>query len=392
MKARIPDKEFQERILKTQEKMREKGFDYILCYGNEAEPQFVRYYSDYWPSFESAGVLIPANGEAILLIGPESGTFAKAHSRLKKIYKLLVFRESSEPEYPGIPLDTFSTVFFKINQGKNIKKLGIAGYSLISHTIYAELEQSLKKYGEVEIVRGDDLVSDIRAIKSQNEIACMKEAYRIAQEALKKVIDNIHVGMTENQIKGIALSEIFAQGGEGESYPFWIISGRGTNQAISRCRNRIVQEGDLIQIQIGARYEGYASTIGRPVVIGKTDSRIKAMIEAAFELQKEILDRIRPGINAGEIAQLQHKILSDRKMEKYILYGPCHGTGLMEGEYPWIEEDSDYILKENMTFSTCLYLGDDETETGIRVEDGFLITSDGTESFSDYRREVIELS
>ena len=49
MKARIPDKEFQERILKTQEKMREKGFDYILCYGNEAEPQFVRYYSDYWP-------------------------------------------------------------------------------------------------------------------------------------------------------------------------------------------------------------------------------------------------------------------------------------------------------------------------------------------------------
>ena len=236
------------------------------------------------------------------------------------------------------------------------------------------------------------MVSDIRAIKSQNEIACMKEAYRIAQEALKKVIDNIHVGMTENQIKGIALSEIFAQGGEGESYPFWIISGRGTNQAISRCRNRIVQEGDLIQIQIGARYEGYASTIGRPVVIGKTDSRIKAMIEAAFELQKEILDRIRPGINAGEIAQLQHKILSDRKMEKYILYGPCHGTGLMEGEYPWIEEDSDYILKENMTFSTCLYLGDDETETGIRVEDGFLITSDGTESFSDYRREVIELS
>lgn len=392
MKARIPDKEFQERILKTQEKMRERGFDYILCYGNEAEPQFVRYYSDYWPSFESAGVLIPSDGEAVLLIGPESQTFAKAHSRLEKIYKLLAFRESSEPEYPGIPLDTFATVFSKINQGKNIKRIGIAGYSLISHTIYAELKQSLKKYGEVEIVRGDDLVAEIRAIKSRNEIACMKEAYRIAQEALKRVIDNIHVGMTENQVKGIALSEIFAQGGEGESYPFWIISGRGTNQAISRCRNRTLQEGDLIQIQIGARYEGYASTIGRPLVLGKADSRQKAMIEAALKLQKVILDTIRPGINAGEIAGLQHKVLADRKMEKYILYGPCHGTGLMEGEYPWIEEDSDYILKENMTFSTCLYLGDDETETGIRVEDGFLITSDGTESFSDYRREVIELS
>ena len=78
--------------------------------------------------------------------------------------------------------------------------------------------------------------------------------------------------------------------------------------------------------------------------------------------------------------------------EGHILYGPCHGTGLMEGEYPWIESNSDYLLEEGMTFCTCIYLGDDENRIGMRIEDGFLITKDGTESFSDYRREVIEIT
>lgn len=104
MRPRIPKEEFISRIQRTQEVMRQQGLDLLLCYANEAEPQFVRYYSDYWPSFETAGVLIPAQGEAILLIGPESMTFAKDHSVLPKIRKLLAFRESSEPEYPELLL------------------------------------------------------------------------------------------------------------------------------------------------------------------------------------------------------------------------------------------------------------------------------------------------
>ena len=73
---RIPDSEFVERVARVQALMARDGFDILLCYGNEAEPQFVRYFSDYWPSFETAGVLIPQKGDARLLIGPESYTYA----------------------------------------------------------------------------------------------------------------------------------------------------------------------------------------------------------------------------------------------------------------------------------------------------------------------------
>ena len=92
---RIPDSEFKERVVKIQKKMAEENYDVLLCYGNEAEPQFVRYFSDYWPSFETAGVLIPKEGDAKLLIGPESYTYAADRSRIPDIRLLKAFRESS---------------------------------------------------------------------------------------------------------------------------------------------------------------------------------------------------------------------------------------------------------------------------------------------------------
>lgn len=219
----------------------------------------------------------------------------------------------------------------------------------------------------------------------------MREAYRIAQAAMKSVLENIHPGMTENQVKGIAMARIFEEGGEGESYPFWILTGEGSNQAISRCRNRVIQPGDLMQIQIGARYQGYAATMGRPVVFGRATDEQRKMIEAGLDAQRELLKMIAPGVNAGDVSRRHLEVMRRHGCEQMILYGPIHGTGLMEGEYPWIEENSDYLLQSGMTFCTCLYLGDNERHMGIRIEDGFLVTDTGTESLSDYRRELIEI-
>ena len=97
----IPLSEYKERIVKVQAGMKKEGYDLLLAYGNEAEPQYVRYFSNYWPSFETAGVLIPAEGEPMLLIGPESYTYAADRTKIPEIRLLKAFRESSEPEYPG---------------------------------------------------------------------------------------------------------------------------------------------------------------------------------------------------------------------------------------------------------------------------------------------------
>jgi Xaa-Pro aminopeptidase len=391
MKPFIPNSEFEDRIQKTQQEMKKEGLDLLLCYGNEAEPQYVRYYSNYSPLFESSSVLIPVEGEPYLLIGPEGETFASEFSRIKNIRKILYLRESSEPEYPNATLDTFEQIFKEISNNREISKFGIAGYGLIPQVVYRELRNSLDTLGGVEIVKSDSLVTKLRMIKSNNEIACLQEAYNIAEYALKSVLETIHIGMTENEVKGIALRAIYEKGAESEGYPFWILTGEGSNKAIGKCRNKVIQKGDIIQVQLSARYEGYVSTLGRAIVAGKPTEEQEALINAGLEVEKAILSAAKPGVNARAINEIHYSTLDKLGFADHILYGPVHGTGLMENEHPWIESSSDYILEPGMTFCTCLYLGDDKNKVGIRIEDGFLITKEGAKLFSDYERRVIQI-
>jgi len=388
---RIPDSEFKERVIRVQEKMAQEGYDILLSYGNEAEPQFVRYFSDYWPSFETAAVLIPKVGEAKLLIGPESYTYAADRSRIPDIRLLKAFRESSEPEYPGKPLDTFQSVFKDCLGDAPVRKLGVAGLPLMTVGVYNDLAESLKAYGDVPVEKADHIVASLRMIKTENELACMRKAAEITHKTMDYVLENIHVGMTETQVVGLALGKMHELGAERESYPLWVLTGEGSDQAISRPRQKVIQPGDLTFLQIGARYEGYASTIGRPVVFGKATEAQKALIEAGYAVQEEMLSITKAGVPARDIAKRHLEKVRELGFEDHYLYGPYHGNGLMEGEAPWVETDSDYELQENMTFCSDIFLGSHKTKIGLRIEDVIRVTKDGVENLTNYPRKLFEI-
>lgn len=389
---RIPDSEFRERVVRVQQAMEKEGFDILLAYGNEAEPQFVRYLSDYWPSFETAAVLVPREGEPLLLIGPESYTYAADRSRIPGIRLLKAFRESSEPEYPGKPLSTFTEVFQEcLGKNAKIRRLGVAGLPLMTVGVYGALAESLKDYGTVPVEKADSLLSALRMIKTENELACMRVAADITHKTMDYVIANIHAGMTETQVVGLALGKMHELGAERESYPLWVLTGEGSNQAISRARQKVIQPGDMTFLQIGARYEGYASSIGRPVVIGKANEEQRALIEAGYATQKAVIDFVRAGVPARDVANFHVKTVTELGYADHLLYGPFHGNGLMEGEAPWVETDSNYLLQENMTFCADIFLGNNRNKTGLRMEDVIRVTKDGAENLTNYPRKLFEI-
>ena len=78
--ASIPKQEYFDRIAKLQANMKKAGLDACLVHGTESDFANVRYLTEYWPTFEQAGVFVPAEGEAILLIGPESLKYAQGRS------------------------------------------------------------------------------------------------------------------------------------------------------------------------------------------------------------------------------------------------------------------------------------------------------------------------
>ena len=383
----IPDEEYKQRVEKVQQAMAAEGYDLILCYGNEAEPQFVRYFSNYWPSFETAGVLIAREGDPLLLIGPESYTYASDRSKITQICRLKAFRESSEPEYPGVKLDTFHTVIEMLLGDKEVKRLGVAGLSLMTIGVYEALSDAV----DVKIEKADHIVNNIRMHKSESELACMRYAAKITAETFDYVLANVKVGMTEQQVAGLALGKMHELGAERESYPVWVLTGKGSNQAISRPRNKKIEKGDMTFIQIGARVDGYASSIGRPVVFGKATPEQRKLIEVGYKAQADVISKLKAGVPACDIAKFHVENVTNMGYGEWLLYGPCHGNGTMEGEAPWIETNSNYLLEENMTFCVDIFLGSKETETGLRMEDVVCITKDGVENLTNYPRELFEI-
>ena len=377
----IPLNEFGERIKKVQRVMQRENLDSLLVFSNEAEPYYVRYFADYWPAFETTAVMIPKSGDPALLIGPEAGTFARSRSKIPSVLSLADFRESSQPDYPGAKLTTWNDVFDQFPTNR----LGLAGFHMFPHTIFENMKNAL---GEKEVVDADYAVREVMLIKTAAEIACLRESARISELGFKAVVENIKPGMTEVQVVSLATAAILDAGAEAVGYPLWCCSGPNSTQAISRPSLRKIQKGEFIHVQIGAKVSGYSTSVSRPIVLGKATEDMRRFMQMGCDAENLTIELMRAGTPASEVAQKVHGYIKERGYGDTILYGPAHGCGQMECEWPFVETNSTFVLKENMTFHADMFLAN--KEMGFRFEDCIVIR-DGApaEELSNYKREVI---
>ena len=133
-RIQIPVEEFKGRVARAAKLVAEKGLDVLVVNGSEADYADTRYFSNFWPLFERCGVAIAANGEAALMVGPESQVFAGDFSWMDRVCVVYQYRESANPAYPELKSETFRDVF---------KKLGVTGLS--GDNLEAALVASFKK-------------------------------------------------------------------------------------------------------------------------------------------------------------------------------------------------------------------------------------------------------
>ncbi|MBM4033022.1 MAG: aminopeptidase P family protein [Planctomycetes bacterium] len=382
----IPNEEYVRRISKAQELVRERGLDILLVNSNEAEFANVRYFSNYWPIFEIAGVVIPPRGEPTLLIGPESQTFATDRSRIARVRLMTEYREPADPAYPGVPVSSFRSVFAEAGVPEP-RRIGIGGYLVTTAPVLDGLRAA---FPGAELVRADDILVSLRSVKSDAEIACQKKAFSIAEDAIGEILRQMRPGMTELQVVGISQKEIYDRGAEYEGMPQYVFAGPSTTHAISRPTHRVLRKGDLVQLNISARIDGYSSGVGRPVCLGKMTEKMRRMVEFGRTAHRNTMEWMKAGVVASEVAKKYRRFFSENGYDDSFLYGPCHGLGMIEVEPPWMEETSDYPLKENMTFNVDTFLFA-RGEFGLRWENGVRVTRDGVEPFSGRFMDILEL-
>lgn len=384
----IPVSEYRDRIRRFQANIRKAGLDAALVHGNESDFANVRFLTEYWPTFEAGGVFVPARGEPILLIGPESLTYAQGRSGkiVKHIMKMVEYRESAEPEYPGIPVAHYADVVKKAIPGGKLKKLGLVGYSVMTLPVYTSLKRELPK---VELVKADDTLIALRIIKSANEIALMRQAFKVSEKAVDAILGEIKPGMTEFQVIGIAQREIYKHGGEYEGHALYTFCGPATNNAISRPTHNKIKRNEVIQLNIGARCGGYSSSVGIPISIGKLPARKQRLVEFGLEAHFKTMELMKAGKPAARVVKEYEQFVEKRGFRKYMLYGPCHGIGMMEVERPWMESTSTYDLQENMTFQVDTFFYDHDF--GLRWENGVRVTKTGVEKLSKKYMKLVTL-
>ena len=373
----IPRNEYFERIKKFQVRIKAAGLDACLVHGTESDFANVRYLTEYWPTFEQAGVFVPAEGDAVLLIGPESYKYAAGRSVVDKIAMMLNYRESAEPDYPGIPLATYPDVV-KMSGMKELKKLGLVGTAVMTKPT---LDAVAAQLPGVAVVAADEVFRPLRWIKSENELNCHRKAFQVAEKAVSAILNEMKPGMTEFQVIGIAQREIYANGGEYEGHSLYCFGGVRTSNGISRPTGAKLRENEIIQLNIGARVGGYSSSIGLPVWFGTLPAEQMKLVEFGLRAHKFTFELMKAGVEASSIAQKYYDWGCAEGWKDYMLYGPVHGLGIMETESPWIETTSNYKLQENMTYQIDTFFTGNGY--GLRWERGCIITSDGCELLSD---------
>lgn len=383
---RIPDYEYKERIQKAAAILKREGLDALIVNSNEADYANARYFSGFWPLFERCGVAISQGGDAALMCGPESRHFAADRSKIDKVFVLKEYREGADPAYPELEADTYHDVFKAIGVTGKKLRIGVASYLDTSVIIMEGIKEA---FPEAEIVRADHIMVELRSIKSANEIECLREGYRIAELASQQVIKEIKPGMTELQMVGVAQRVIYEHGAEYEGLPMYVFSEASTRHAISRSSYRKFEKDDIVQLNLSAKIDGYSAAIGYPVVLGKLEGRRRDVVMFGLEAHRWTEKQVKAGVYAADIAKNFYQYYVDNGYKDNFVYGPLHGTGMIEVEAPWVESISDYNMQPNMTFQIDTFISSDTF--GVRWEKGIAVTETGYDILSPEIGTLYEL-
>lgn len=256
---------------------------------------------------------------------------------------------------------------------------------------YLELNLLQNAAPEAQFLPAEDVVADLRMHKDDFEIDCMRRAVDIAQKALEATLPFIKPGITEKQIASELTINLFKAGSDTE-FPFTPIVSGGPNGANPHATpsERALQSGDLLVIDWGAMYNGYASDLTRTFAIGKIEPEFEKIHEIVLQANTAARMVARPGISAGEVDLAARHVIEKAGYGEFFVHRTGHGLGMEGHEPPYIRSGSNQVLKAGMTFTIepGIYLPE---RGGVRIEDDMVIVSDKAESLSTFPRELMQL-
>jgi Xaa-Pro dipeptidase len=318
------------------------------------------------------GCLVRADGAITLLLS--GGEVDRARATMPWIDDI---RPIPIMEARGLVRGAFETAVLPAlrDRGLDAATLGVDELAFAQVEAFAELAPG------VTLADGDAVMQAARLVKDPGELALMQEACAIAEAVTESAIAAVRPGIRECEVAGEAMRTLYRLGGEMAhlATPF-VASGEHMGPPHRFSTDKLIREGDLVFIDIGAMWNGYYADIGRAVICGRPSRRQQELYTAVFHALRAATEAMRPGATNDDVAAAVRAEGSSRGFgDRFLSLFIGHGIGMGANEPPYVGEDhrgADTVtLRPGMTMAIEPLIW--EPGVGVRLEDTIAVGEDG---------------
>jgi Xaa-Pro aminopeptidase len=235
-------------------------------------------------------------------------------------------------------------------------------------------------------VEASDVFDRLRQVKTEEEIRRLAKSGAVIERAYRAMWESLEEGQTELDLASVAHKVFWSEGAPPLTF---MVCGGGLRSSFEHLppSDYIIQRGDLIRFDMGVRWQGYQSDIGRTFVCDQPSSEQSDIYAAMFEAYQAVIDAMKPGVTGRDIFDIYRQGMGD-----YYRVTPmewvAHGYGLEVHEPPFLGPNMDQPLEPGMVFAVEIVLVFPDRE-GYHVEDPILITEDGHRRLIDLPNETL---
>lgn len=267
-----------------------------------------------------------------------------------------------------------------------INSLDIESVAFEAKSMSFAEHQKIKKgiKAKIALIPEFDLVEELRQIKYPDEIKKIRQAIKIATEALKFVKNSIEPGIKERHLAAELEKFIRLRGGDAAAFELIVASGASSAFPHTRPKDAPISDNAPLLVDLGVDFEGYKSDLTRTFFLGKITPLFKKSYDIVRQAQELAIAGIKPGVPAVKIDRIARDFIIKKCGRDLLGHSLGHGVGLEVHEAPAISSKNNDLLQEGMVFTVepAVYL---KGKFGIRIEDMVLVTKKGCEILSDSR-------
>ncbi len=253
--------------------------------------------------------------------------------------------------------------------------------------VYWSLEKAFGQFKKVLSITQS--LNALRIAKSEHEVALMRKAGHIIDDAVMKAFRDAEIGMTEVQISQIVQGEIIRQG----ATPSFATVQFGKNSALPHADSsaRDLRKSDVILMDCGCSLDGYNTDMTRVGVVGEPTEEIELVYSIVRKAEETAIEKISRGMACGSADGIARRIIEEAGYGDYFTHRLGHGIGLEVHEPPYLVRGNAQELGVGMCHSVepGIYL---EGQFGIRIEDLVYIREDGPEAITYSPKDLIILN